>query len=557
MATKSPLTNDHGQTGFHDCFDLLRNAPIGFFISTPEFSHSAITPRSSYLKVNPALAKMYGYSTPEELIGSITDIARQVYASADDRTKLSRILENQEEVANYECVLRRRDGSEFWASINARAVRDETGDIIQYHGFMTDITDRKRAEQELRQSEAKHRGQFETMSLAVIYYDGDGKVISANPAAERMFGASESQMIGTKQMIPHWKVLDEDGKRLSEAQLPTASALQTGQMVGPVVREIIHSENQLNYWLSITAVPIFFSGEKTPFQVYAIFEDITERKNKEIQQKYDIEELRETRKSLELRLQQAEKMNALSRISAGVAHEILNPLNIISLEMQIFKSMDSLPPGMQEEVDVCIKQIERIVAIADNLKQFSRTSRETLVLSDISSIINELLQMYATQMRIEEVEVSTQYDAQAPSIPVDVNKIDQVLINLLTNALAAMEGMEIKRLDICTRMVRSAGKDYLRIEVADTGTGIIKKDLLRVFDPFYTTKDQGKGTGMGLSISHGIVQQHGGKIWAENNRQGGATFFIDLPVNEADKEGQPPRLRDDLNPTCHVTTQQS
>lgn len=247
-------------------------------------------------------------------------------------------------------------------------------------------------------------------------------------------------------------------------------------------------------------------------------------------------ELLQNQARLETRLLNTEKMNSLSRISAGVAHEILNPINIISLELQMLLSMTGLPGTVRSELEVCMRHVQRIVAIADSLRQFSHAGKEIMELCDINALIAHLLQLYSTQMLIENVKVVTDYAPGLPAVPVNAKRVEQALINIFSNALSAMDGAADKAITVQTAPVRVLDADHVRITVADKGPGIDKKHLQRVFDPFFTTKEQGKGTGMGLSIAHGIIREHGGRIWAESGDQGGAVFRIDLPVDQPGPE---------------------
>jgi C4-dicarboxylate-specific signal transduction histidine kinase len=229
-------------------------------------------------------------------------------------------------------------------------------------------------------------------------------------------------------------------------------------------------------------------------------------------------------------LLQSEKLAYLGRLSAGVAHEILNPVNIISIELQILQTMKSLPPEVLEELNICMAQTSRIVTIAENLKQFSRIPEKKAIMADINYVIAHVLTLYATQLKIEGIETEVQYQPDLPVIAMDKEKIEQVILNLITNAMAAMEGKEIKVLRITTaRETMFRDQDQLKIMFADTGTGIMSEHMSKLFDPFFTTKGQGKGTGLGLSISYGIIHDHGGRIWAENNEWGGASFYVRLP----------------------------
>jgi len=189
MTTKNssfpPSQNLPGGTGFMDCRDLLENAPTGIFTSTPE---------GKLIYVNSALARMFGYDSPQDMVESVTDIASQLYANPADRAAFLRHLEDKKELVNHEYRMRRRDGTEFWVSRNARAVLDEDGRLVACQGFTTDITERKQVQEALGASEEKHRLLFETMAQGVVYQDAEGVIISVNPAAERILGLTSEQM---------------------------------------------------------------------------------------------------------------------------------------------------------------------------------------------------------------------------------------------------------------------------------------------------------------------------------------------------------------------------
>ncbi|HDQ40581.1 MAG TPA: PAS domain-containing sensor histidine kinase [Desulfonatronum sp.] len=517
MPESAHSPNPGGPLSGFDAQDILDNAPIGIFTSTPQ---------GKFLSVNPAMAKMFGYDSPQGMMESVTDIGQQLYADQEDRKELIRMLEENGAAVNHECRMLRQDGTVFWVSRNARAVKGEDGRIVAYQGFTTDIsqrklaeqrerkneerfrqmfmnapmpyqsldeqgnfldvnqafldalgysreeligknfgdilhpdwrelfkenfprfkavgeilgvefemvkkggsivlvhfngkiqhddqgrfqrthcifldvtrriqaereikdktsllegildnvpdimsvkrpdqsvvlynkaghafldmtqeqthgkkcfnligrnvpcqpcatleavrqkklvtmekyspelnmhlscranpilnedgeviytvellqdiTDRKQAEEALRESEEKHRLLFETMSQGVIYQTADGAIISVNPAAERILGLSFDQMRGKTSMDPHWRMIKVDGSEVAGSNHPAMTALRTGETVGPVIRGVFHPVKKTHVWLSITAIPLFHPGETKPFQTYAMFEDITERK---------------------------------------------------------------------------------------------------------------------------------------------------------------------------------------------------------------------------------------------------------------------------------------
>ncbi len=172
-------------------------------------------------------------------------------------------------------------GSEVrWFKIESTSATFDNGDT-RWFGVTQDITDRKQAEAALQESEEKHRRLFETMAHGVVYHAADGSIISANPAAERILGLSLEQMQGKTCMDPRWKMIMEDGTAVPGEDHPAMITLRTGETVGPVVRGVFHPDKNSHIWLSITAIPLFQPGDSKPFQVYATFEDITDRKQAE------------------------------------------------------------------------------------------------------------------------------------------------------------------------------------------------------------------------------------------------------------------------------------
>jgi two-component system NtrC family sensor kinase len=230
-------------------------------------------------------------------------------------------------------------------------------------------------------------------------------------------------------------------------------------------------------------------------------------------------------------LLQSEKLVAIGRLAAGVTHEVLNPLNIISMELQMLMKEKDLSSTAQQRFTVCMQQIHRIVTIAEDLKGFSRVKENRLAMDDISATVDHVLSMCKPQLKMTGIHTDVRYPEDLPMILMDRERIEQVILNLISNAAAAMEERAEKALRITIDRRTATGKqDFVRVMIADTGTGISKQDMTKLFEPFFTTKAPGKGTGLGLSISFGIIQDHGGRIWAENNEWGGASFFFEIPV---------------------------
>lgn len=226
-------------------------------------------------------------------------------------------------------------------------------------------------------------------------------------------------------------------------------------------------------------------------------------------------------------LLQSEKLASLGILISGVAHELGNPLNNISLMAQGYLNLyDILGDGEKKNfmADV-LTQTERISKIINNLLDFSRKKKQELKEYDPKSIIERSIALVANQIKISNVKLHKHLKPNLPHIYVDTPQIEQVLVNLLINAIQAMP----QGGDLTVNVGQDAKNGYLVIHIKDTGAGISKEDLLHIFDPFFTTKGT-KGTGLGLSVSYGIIRQHNGDITVESEEGRGTTFILKIPI---------------------------
>jgi signal transduction histidine kinase len=259
----------------------------------------------------------------------------------------------------------------------------------------------------------------------------------------------------------------------------------------------------------------------------AIIRDITERKQAEAALLKTLKDLQETRNMLI----QSEKFAAVGKLAAGAAHEINNPMNILSMRMQLMEITDPLTEMQQTSIDICRKQVARVVKIIKGLEVFSRTGQVKQVREDLNGLIKNILDLSSPRLKLENISANLDLDEEIPLANLDKDKIEQVLLILINNAADALAGKDKKILRITTNnIIGDDGEKRARLIVADNGYGIPEDNILRVFDPFFTTKDPDKGTGMGLSIAYRIVHDHGGTISVKNNEWGGASFVVELPV---------------------------
>jgi len=251
----------------------------------------------------------------------------------------------------------------------------------------------------------------------------------------------------------------------------------------------------------------------------------------------DIErkQVEEERKNLLEQLIRSEKLAAIGELIAGVAHEINNPLSpIIGLSKLLLKeNKENLDAGMKKDLEVIYQSSECIKKIVANLLRFARREAPAKKDVNVNELLDTVLTIRAYEMKVRNVEVKKNYQLDLPLVMLDPSQLEQVFLNLITNAADAIHGTGKDGALIITTFLQKnkAGDKTVIIEFSDTGTGIQKSVLSKLFNPFFTTKPE--GTGLGLSVSYGIIKEHGGEIYARNRTEGGAVFTVELPVSES------------------------
>ncbi|MFQ5893394.1 MAG: sensor histidine kinase, partial [Nitrospinota bacterium] len=226
----------------------------------------------------------------------------------------------------------------------------------------------------------------------------------------------------------------------------------------------------------------------------------------------------------------AEKLAALGRLIAGVSHEILNPLNVITLTLYTMMDDPATPPEVHQCCGEMKEQADRIIKIAQNLLYVARQHPPERLPLDLNEMIERDLELMGNDLRLRNIAVEFNLSEKLPPVLADKDQFQQVVLNLLTNARDAMP--RGGRLILNTEAIEADGHRFVGLRVEDTGEGIPPEHLDKLFDPFFTTKGEGKGTGLGLSICQGIIESHGGSIWAESVPGGGAAFIVRLSVED-------------------------
>jgi two-component system NtrC family sensor kinase len=244
------------------------------------------------------------------------------------------------------------------------------------------------------------------------------------------------------------------------------------------------------------------------------------------------------------RLLQSEKMVSVGQLVSGVAHELNNPLTGIMGFAQLLLGREQ-DERTRQDVETILSEADRASKIVQNLLSFARRKRTEKEPADLNALLQRVLELRSYDLRVKNIDVELDLDSKLPETMVDTNQVQQVFLNLIVNAEQAMlAAHERGTLTVTSRKQ----KDTVRLSLQDDGPGMSPETLRRIFDPFFTTKEVGEGTGLGLTISYGIIEDHGGRIWAESAPGKGTSFVIELPIVRGEARRLPVEDQHDAHP---------
>jgi len=335
--------------------------------------------------------------------------------------------------------------------------------------------------------------------------------IAANAHLKLIFGyASET---------PEADVRPFDGERFVDAQAREALAarLETdGAVSGYLLR--LRRADGTPVWIELTA-RAETPDDRGELRIEALMRDVSERKK-----------LDDETRDLYHQLLQAEKMAALGQTISGVAHELNNPLATILSWAERLSQKPTNDDSLRRGLETILNESERAARIVRNLLTFARKRQTTRAMVDINHVVRETLALRAYDQQLSNISVLDALAAGLPQVFADGYQVQQVLLNLIINAEQAMLSSHGRGI-LVVRSWHDADRESIILEINDDGPGIPEDVQPKIFDPFFTTKEVGKGTGLGLTVAYAIVQEHGGRIRLESRPQGGASFFVEMPVS--------------------------
>jgi PAS domain S-box-containing protein len=499
------------------------------------------TPGGALLNANPALARIMGYATPPDLINGIGDVTYTVYVDPQARAEYGRLMLRDGMVREYEYQVRARDGAVLWLSDSASAVRNEAGEIVRYEGTVRDITDQKRAEDAIAEGRRLLQMVIDTVPAVINVKDKELRYVLMNRYMAGIFGIEPGDAIGhtTTDLMSRYgaEKTDENDKRV----------LAAGRELGFYEEEYRDSVGNMRQWL-VNKLPILdTAGEIENIVTVAL--DIGERKRVEFEMRKAkdaaeaaLRNLRETQNSLI----EAEKLAALGRLVAGVAHEVNNPVGIsltvasaLERKTAMFAAevgrgelrRSSLNDFLDTSRDASSQLVANLNRAAELIQSFKQVAADRNYSDQRSFDLGDLTEQVVMSLRpgLRKHNLTLNVDCQ-PNLMMNSypGPYGQVLTNLFLNSVAhAFPDGKAGTVEI---QVRESGKDNVEVIFSDNGCGMSLDVRRRAFDPFFTTRRDQGGTGLGLHIVYSIVTNRlGGRLDLDSAPGGGTRIQMILP----------------------------
>lgn len=475
---------------------LFEHVGCGVYTSTKE---------GKFLNANPALLAMLGYGTKEEFLE--IDITEDIYLRPEDRREFQEMIERDGHVTDYEVDFKHKDGTPISVLLTAHVRYDQEGKVLGYEGIMVDQSQRKRMEKELKEAHDFLNKTIQSSPNAIMATDLKGNIIIWNQAAEEALGYKAKDVIGKMNIE---KIYPEGMARKVMQMMRSTDYGGVGKLRSYPLVYVREDGGIVEGNLSAA---IIYDAKGDGVASVGIFVDLgetleMERKLRQIQEQ----------------LLQSEKLAAMGRLTSQIAHELNNPLYGIMNTLELMKT--EIPPQNKRRkiLEMALSETVRLTELLRKMLSFSRPDQEEKHPTDINTILDEILLLHEKQLREHSIRISSSLAEGLGKVYASKNQLRQVFLNMISNARDAMPDGGI--LTVRTK----ADKDNIRIEISDTGIGIEKADLVKIFDAFFTTKDGVKDTGLGLSVCYGFVKEHGGDIKVESKLGSGTTFTIILPV---------------------------
>ena len=466
---------------------------------------------------NRAAERITGYKKEDVLNKKCYAILRSNLC--EGKCRLKRTLETGESIFNYDATIRNKAGKVIPVNVTTSALKSTDDEIIGALEIFRDESERERLWEKLREERDKAQQYLSVARVMIVALNSEGDITLINKRGCEVLGYKEEEIIGKNWFdlcIPE-KIREEVIKtfrKLIAGKLEVTEYYENPILTRKGEERIIAWKNTIVRNKAGDIVGTLSSGE-----------DITDRKR------------------VEAELIRSEKLASVGQLAAGVAHEVNNPLAgiliYIKLLLKRYKQKKLQPEETEKQLEKIGRETERCSRIIKNLLDFSRQTEVKLRPVNINKVIEATFSIIGHQISLENVKAEMELSTSLPSILVDFDQIQQALMNIMLNAAQAMpNGGELKITTSLAKRVKIGRsiRDAIRIDISDTGVGIPQENLDKLFTPFFTTKEKGKGVGLGLSVVHGIIERHHGKIEIKSNPGAGTTFSIYLGIVDEEKD---------------------
>lgn len=475
------------------------------------------------------LDRDYRIEFANALASEITGYPKNQLIGMDFRALLS--VEDQEYLLDLPTQMRlqsnenRKVCTEFKIMTNTRGQREveicltlaSLEGTLKIYAYLRDLSERIRFENEQRKTNKFLKNIIISSVDGIIAADMKGNIILFNQGSERMLGYSAYEVLNEGIHITQIYIPGQAKEIMKKLRSPDFGPV--GKLSSTLVSLVTQKGETLPASLSAA---IIYDEEGGEMASVGIFTDLRERFRMQ-------QELEETH----LKLLHSEKMASLGKLAAGVAHEINNPLGGILIYANMLLEETEREDPRWDDLKQIVDQTLRCKEIVKELLDFSRQTKHRWVECDINQALQQTISLLGKQALFQNIQIIKEIDPHLAQVICDPGQINQVFINLMTNAVDAMEGKG----NLTVRTYNLPEEEKIGMEMADTGCGIPIENLSRIFDPFFTTKDTGKGTGLGLSTVYGIVEEHGGTIEVHSGVGQGTTFVLKLPIRGPTTEG--------------------
>jgi two-component system sensor kinase FixL len=471
-----------------------------------EFSHAA--------------QRAFGYSADEIIGRNVRELMPEPYRSAHDGYLDRYTVTHRPHIIGIgrEVVARRKDGSVFPAELAVGQVADE--EPMRFVGFIRDITKRKEAEEQLKRSEAELRLAQELANLGnyVVHLRGDGPDYFS-PQLYRILGVPvDGERVSREDFFERW-VHAADRDRVVEA----FGRMDASGAPLDIEYQVSLRDGQVRHLHHIAQAVQDANGRVTKH--VGTMHDVTDRRHAE-----------DEARQLQERLTHFSRLSTMGEMAAGLAHEINQPLSAIATYAQASQRFLKQPEPDLDEVVAALEQINaqalRAGEVIRRLRNFVKNREVKREAVNCSRLLDDLRMLAETDARLHDIRLRLDVDDALPTVYADPIQLQQVVLNLVRNAIDAMADAPEDRREVVL-MTRRSEDGEIEITVADHGSGLVPEATEHLFNPFFTTKSG--GTGLGLAISKSIVRAHGGRLWHTPNEGSGARFHFTLPVSPARK----------------------